>query len=380
MTPAAIHSSHRPRMVVTEQEASTIRPYAHPKIRICTRRSTWCAHRDAGERERGQQSLMWTQATVTDDRKAYLRSLLPEIRFAANGARVRLVPGSLRRRNEDLFADRDPTSLARIAAAADADGLVFGHTHKPWTRGIASVRFVNPGSVGKPKDGEPRAGWLLLTIDDAGSVATTMRRVRYDIAGMATGDPRGGRLAVRVRAGHRDRWGSVRSEIITRLAQESDAAAIAAIYNAGIRERIATFETAERSADDRAAWLRGHDPRYPVLVAVQDGVVVGWAGADAYRSQVCYAGVAEFSIYIAPGHRGKGIGRTLFTALIEASRDAGLWKLLSRIFVENTASRALCHRCGFREVGVCERHNQLDGVWRDVVIVERLIPENQEEG
>ncbi|HWK80776.1 MAG TPA: hypothetical protein VNP95_08405, partial [Thermomicrobiales bacterium] len=63
MTPAAIHSSHRPRMVVTEQEASTIRPYAHPKIRICTRRSTWCAHRDAGERERGQQSLMWTQAT-----------------------------------------------------------------------------------------------------------------------------------------------------------------------------------------------------------------------------------------------------------------------------------------------------------------------------
>ena len=165
--------------------------------------------------------------------------------------------------------------------------------------------------------------------------------------------------------------------IITRLAQDGDAAAIATIYNAGIRERIATYETAERSADDRAIWLREHDPRYPVLVAVQDGVVVGWAGADAYRSRPCYSGVAEFSIYIDPGHRGEGIGRILLTALIDASREAGLWKLLSRIFVENTASRALCQRCGFREVGIYERHAQLDGVWRDVVIVERLIPENQ---
>jgi len=166
-------------------------------------------------------------------------------------------------------------------------------------------------------------------------------------------------------------------EIITRLAQESDAAAIATIYNAGIRERIATYETVERSADDRATWLREHDSRYPVLVATQDGAVVGWAGADAYRSRACYAGVAEFSIYIDPGHRGEGIGGILLEALIDASREAGLWKLLSRIFVENTASRALCQRCGFREVGIYERHAQLDGVWRDVVIVERLIPENQ---
>lgn len=169
-------------------------------------------------------------------------------------------------------------------------------------------------------------------------------------------------------------------EITTRPAQEGDAVAIAAIYNAGIRERIATYETVERSADDRASWLREHDPRYPVLVAVQDGAVVGWAGADAYRSRACYAGVAEFSIYIDPGHRGEGIGGILLTALIDASREAGLWKLLSRIFVENTASRALCQRCEFREVGIYERHAQLDGVWRDVVIVERLIPENQEQG
>lgn len=164
--------------------------------------------------------------------------------------------------------------------------------------------------------------------------------------------------------------------ITTRPAQEADAATIATIYNAGIRERIATFETVERSADERVRWLRHHDPRYPVLVAVQDGVVVGWAGTDPYRSRACYVGVAEFSIYIDPMHRGEGIGTTLLAALIEASRAAGLWKLLSRIFVENTASRALCQRCGFREVGIYEKHAKLDGVWRDTVIVELLVPAN----
>jgi len=145
-----------------------------------------CAYRDASERERGQRSLMWTRAMVTDDRKAWLRTLLPEIRFAVNGVRIRLVHGSPRRMNEYLFEDRDPASLARIAAVADADVLVFGHTHKPWTRDIAGVCFVNAGSVGKPKDGDPRAGWLLLTIDEAGNVSTTMQRLPYDVAAMAT--------------------------------------------------------------------------------------------------------------------------------------------------------------------------------------------------
>ncbi|MGN6031772.1 MAG: metallophosphoesterase family protein [Thermomicrobiales bacterium] len=145
-----------------------------------------CAYRDAGERERGQQSLMWTRAVVTDDRKAWLRTLVPEIRFTVNGVRVRLVHGSPRRMNEYLFEDREPASLARIAAVADDDVLVFGHTHKPWTRDIDGVRFVNAGSVGKPKDSDPRAGWLLLAIDGLGNVATTMQRVPYDIASMAT--------------------------------------------------------------------------------------------------------------------------------------------------------------------------------------------------
>lgn len=139
------------------------------------------AYRDAGERERGQASLMWTRAQVDAERKAWLRSLLPEIRVEAHGHRIRLVHGSPRRMNEYLFEDRDERSLERIAAVADCDVLVFGHTHIPWDRIINDVRFINAGSVGKPKDGDPRAGWLLLEVTPE-SVVATMQRVNYGIA------------------------------------------------------------------------------------------------------------------------------------------------------------------------------------------------------
>lgn len=171
------------------------------------------------------------------------------------------------------------------------------------------------------------------------------------------------------------------ADVRVRPATPEDAAAIAEIYNQGIRARLATFETEERSADERRAWLAAHDDRHPVLVAVlgdADGVerVVGWAAADGYRPRACYAGVAEFSVYVAKGRQGRGVGTALLDALAVAAERAGLWKLVSRIFVENAASRAACARAGFREVGVYEKHAQLDGVWRDVVIVERLIPAN----
>jgi putative phosphoesterase len=93
-----------------------------------------CAYKDRDDEARGQQSLFWTRAETTVKNKAYLRTFLPEIRFEAEGKRFRLVHGSPRRMNEYLFADRGPRSLARIAQGADADVLVFGHTHKPWVR------------------------------------------------------------------------------------------------------------------------------------------------------------------------------------------------------------------------------------------------------
>jgi phosphinothricin acetyltransferase len=160
-----------------------------------------------------------------------------------------------------------------------------------------------------------------------------------------------------------------------RLAAASDAPAIAAIYNQGIAARSATFETTLRDASDIEARLEQPD-HFPTIVLEQDGAVAGWANLSAYRPRACYAGIAEFSIYVDAAARGQGVGRRLLEALIEAARVRGYWKLVSRIFTFNTASLALCRRCGFREVGIYEKHGQLDGRWLDVVIVERLIPEN----
>jgi L-amino acid N-acyltransferase YncA len=165
---------------------------------------------------------------------------------------------------------------------------------------------------------------------------------------------------------------------IIRPASIADAGRVAEIYNIGIAERGATFETAPRTELDMAERIPGV-ARHPMLVAECADLVVGWAAISVYRPRACYAGVGEFSIYIDPAARGQGIGRQLLSALIEEAASLGYWKLLSRIFPFNTASRALCLACGFREVGVYAKHAQLDGRWLDVVIVERLIPENQPE-
>jgi phosphinothricin acetyltransferase len=163
--------------------------------------------------------------------------------------------------------------------------------------------------------------------------------------------------------------------VTIRPAMAGDAAVIARVYNQGIADRGATFETEPRTAADIEARLRSPDA-LPTLVAEVDGLVVGWAGLSAYRPRPCYSGIAEFSIYLDRGARGRGIGRDLLTALVDAARARGCWKLVSRIFPFNGASRALCRACGFREVGIYEKHGRLDGRWLDVVIVERLIPEN----
>ena len=158
-----------------------------------------------------------------------------------------------------------------------------------------------------------------------------------------------------------------------RSAVPADAPAITAIYNQGIADRAATFETAPRRVEDIVQRL-GDIERYPLLVAVDPaGLVVGWAGLSSYRSRDCYAGIGEFSVYLAVDARGLGIGRQLLAALIDVARDRGYWKLLSRIFTFNTASRALCRSVGFREVGIYEKHGQLEGRWLDVVIVERSL-------
>ena len=141
-----------------------------------------CAYRDPEEKRRGDQSLTWTKARVTPDNKAFLRSLLPEIRLSADARRLLLVHGSPRRINEYLFEDRPLSSFQRLAAASNADVIAYGHTHKPYTKSVDHVLFVNVGSVGKPKDGDPRACYAIL---DTTTPDARFARVDYDVAAAA---------------------------------------------------------------------------------------------------------------------------------------------------------------------------------------------------
>ena len=159
----------------------------------------------------------------------------------------------------------------------------------------------------------------------------------------------------------------------TRLAAPADAAAIAAIYNEGIADRIATFETEPRTAEDIVARLAAGGDHHPTVVVERSGAVIAWATAGPYRSRPAYAGVAEHSVYVARSARGTGAGRAALDALSRAYAERGFWKLVSRIFPENTASLRLHERCGFRVVGTYQRHGKLEGQWRDCVIVERLL-------
>jgi L-amino acid N-acyltransferase YncA len=165
------------------------------------------------------------------------------------------------------------------------------------------------------------------------------------------------------------------SELRSRAATERDAPDIARIWNEGIADRLATFETEPRTAERVARSIRERADRYPTIVIERDRRIVAWAGASEYRPRDCYRGIGEFSVYVERAARGHGAGRAAMEALIEASEARGLWKLVSRVFPENAASLRLLGSLGFREVGTYRRHAKLDRAWRDVVIVEKLIGE-----
>jgi putative phosphoesterase len=144
-----------------------------------------CAYQTEHDRDLGQQSVAWTLEHTNTASKDFMRGLPFDLRFDIGPRRIRLVHGSPRRVNEYLFEDKPARTFERIAAHADCDVLVFGHTHKPWVHEYGRVLFVNCGSVGKPKDGDPRAAFALLADDAAGEVQVSIERVAYDAEAVA---------------------------------------------------------------------------------------------------------------------------------------------------------------------------------------------------
>jgi phosphinothricin acetyltransferase len=154
--------------------------------------------------------------------------------------------------------------------------------------------------------------------------------------------------------------------VTIRELRPEDWPAVRAVYEDGIRGGDATFET------EPPSWERW-DALHPVLrlVAERGGAVVGWAALSPASSRSCYRGVGEVSVYVAEQARGAGLGRALLERLVERSEEAGYWTLTAGVFPENEASLRLHEACGFREVGVRERVGESNGVWRDVVLLER---------
>jgi putative phosphoesterase len=143
-----------------------------------------CAYVDQHDRELGQRSVEWTLAHTDARSKDFMRDLPFDLRFDVGATSVHLVHGSPRKVNEYLFEDKPASLYERLAAAEEADALVFGHTHKPWLRKYGGVLFVNCGSVGKPKDGDPRAAFAVLR-DTNGELDATIERAAYDAEAVA---------------------------------------------------------------------------------------------------------------------------------------------------------------------------------------------------
>jgi putative phosphoesterase len=142
-----------------------------------------CAYVTQHDRMIGQLSVEWTLAHTDQQAKDFMRALPFDLRFDLDGRRVRLVHSSPRKVNEYLFEDKPARTFERIAALADCDVLVFGHTHKPWSHEYGGVMFVNCGAVGKPKDGDPRASFAVL--ESNGDLSVAIERAAYDALAVA---------------------------------------------------------------------------------------------------------------------------------------------------------------------------------------------------
>ena len=155
-----------------------------------------------------------------------------------------------------------------------------------------------------------------------------------------------------------------RRMITLRPATADDAESICTIFNQGIADRAATLDTALRTPAERRQWLADRDPRHPVIVASDDGVVVGWGSLNAFNARTAYDHVADFSIYIERGRRGRGIGSQLLDRLIERAGDLGYHKMVLAALAHNATGVALYARAGFSPVApITSRDSSMAGGW-----------------
>ena len=160
-------------------------------------------------------------------------------------------------------------------------------------------------------------------------------------------------------------------EFTVRPATAADARDMARIYNQGIAERVATFETREKTPDELAALI---ESGALALVAKRDGVLLAFVKVGPYDdASHYYSGVGEATLYVDRAARRSGVGRALMDSVAKAAEDRGYYKLVGKIFTSNAPSIALVKACGWREVGVHRRHGRLEGEWKDVLVVERLL-------
>ena len=163
------------------------------------------------------------------------------------------------------------------------------------------------------------------------------------------------------------------SDYRVRAATAADAEAICRIYNQGIEDRVATLETEQRTPEERAAWLAARGPRHPVIVAEDDGHIIGWGSLNQFNPRDAYRHVVDFSIYVERAYRGRGAGKVVLTRLIELAREHGYHKMVLSAFPSNSGGMALYERMGFRTVGVYKEQGMLDGRWVDTIVMEKLL-------
>ncbi len=158
-----------------------------------------------------------------------------------------------------------------------------------------------------------------------------------------------------------------------RAATPADAAAICEIYTQGIDDRLATLETERRTPEERRQWLASRGPRHPVIVAEGEGRVLAWGSLNPFNPREAYRHVADLSIYVERGHRGKGLGRVVIARLVELGREHGYHKIVLSAFPFNAAGMGLYERMGFRTVGIYKEQGLLDGGWVDTIVMEKLL-------